>query len=59
MLWTAWSDEDAFWPTEPDLVRMLGVAGFTRIERLDPVADGNERRWGVDPRNRVLYLAYV
>ncbi len=54
MTWAAWSDEDAFWPIEDDLVRMLELAGFGEIRKVD-VAD--DAPWEVDRRNRVMYLA--
>ncbi|MEO1057828.1 MAG: methyltransferase domain-containing protein [Actinomycetota bacterium] len=54
MTWAAWSDEDAFWPIEDDLVRMLEIAGFAEIRKVD-VAD--DAPWEVDRRNRVMYLA--
>ena len=59
MAWAAYSDADAFWPLEDDLVRMIHDAGFARVEKVDVAADGNLPRWGVDTRNRVMYLAYV
>ena len=59
MAWAAYSDADAFWPLEDDLVRMMHDAGFARVEKIDVVGDGNLPRWGVDTVNRVMYLAYV
>jgi SAM-dependent methyltransferase len=59
MAWAAYSDADAFWPTEEDLVRMMSDAGFSRVEKIDVAGDGNLPRWGVDTVNRVMYLAYV
>ena len=59
MAWAAYSDADAFWPLEEDLVRMMRDAGFAVIEKIDVAGDGNLPRWGVDTLNRVMYLAYV
>jgi SAM-dependent methyltransferase len=59
LLWAAYSDSDAFWPLEDDLVAMIRHAGFARIERVDTVGAHEAGRWGVDPRQRVVYLAYV
>jgi SAM-dependent methyltransferase len=59
MAWAAYSDADAFWPVEDDLVRMMHEAGFARIDKIDVAGDGNLPRWGVDTLNRVMYLAYV
>lgn len=54
MVWAAWSDEDAFWPTEDELVRMIELAGFDDVRRVD---NPNGVAWQVDQRNRVMYLA--
>ncbi len=59
LVWAAYSDVDAFWPTEAALVDMIRTAGFARVEKVDPLTDGRGDRWGVDPINRVMYLAYV
>lgn len=59
MAWAAYSDADAFWPLEEDLVQMMHDAGFARVEKVDVAGDGNLPRWGVDTVNRVMYLAYV
>lgn len=59
MAWAAYSDADAFWPLEDDLVQMMREAGFSRVEKVDVAGDGNLARWGVDTLNRVMYLAYV
>jgi len=59
MAWAAYSDADAFWPLEDDLVQMMHDAGFARVEKIDVAGDGNLPRWGVDTLNRVMYLAYV
>ena len=59
MAWAAYSDADAFWPLEDDLVQMMHDAGFARVEKVDVAGDGNLPRWGVDTLNRVMYLAYV
>jgi len=59
MAWAAYSDADAFWPVEDDLVRMMHDAGFSRVEKVDVAGDGNLPRWGVDTVNRVMYLAYA
>ena len=59
MAWAAYSDADAFWPLEDDLVQMMHDAGFARVEKIDVAGDGNLPRWGVDTENRVMYLAYV
>ena len=59
MAWAAYSDADAFWPLEDDLVQMMHDAGFARVEKIDVAGDGNLPRWGVDTVNRVMYLAYV
>ncbi len=59
MMWSAYSDADAFWPIEEDLVRMMRDAGFARVSKIDVAGEGKLSRWGVDTRNRVMYLAYV
>ncbi len=59
MAWAAYSDADAFWPLEDDLVQMIHDAGFAQVDKVDVAADGNLPRWGVDTLNRVMYLAYV
>ena len=33
MAWAAYSDADAFWPLEDDLVQMMHDAGFARSRR--------------------------
>lgn len=58
-LWAAWSDADAFWPYEDELVLMINRAGFATVERVDMHATGRAATWGVDPTNRVMYLARV
>jgi SAM-dependent methyltransferase len=58
-LWAAWSDHDSFWPLEDELVRMIQDAGFSSVERIELTDDDRALRWGVDPRNRVLYRAWV
>ena len=59
LLWAAWSDADSFWPYEDDLVEMIYRSGFSSVEKVDMSAAGRTDRWGVDPINRVLYLARV
>ncbi len=59
LLWAAWSDADAFWPYEDGLVDMIRRAGFATVEKVDMTTPERAERWGVDPINRVLYLAYV
>lgn len=59
LLWAAYSDVDSFWPLEDDLVRMITDAGFARVEKVDPFADGQDLTWGVDHLNRVVYRAFV
>lgn len=58
-LWAAWSDADAFWPYEDELVAMITRAGFATVEKIDMHAAGRAATWGVDPTNRVMYLARV
>lgn len=57
MLWAAWNDAEVFWPFEDDLVEMIRAAGFDRIEWVDPHQAHADHGWGVDHRNRVMYLA--
>jgi 2-polyprenyl-3-methyl-5-hydroxy-6-metoxy-1,4-benzoquinol methylase len=59
LLWAAWSDADAFWPLEDDLVAMLRDAGFSSVDKIDPLASGGPGGWGVDQEERVVYLARV
>jgi SAM-dependent methyltransferase len=59
LLWAAYSDVDSFWPLEAELVRMVKDAGFSRVEKVDPLAATQPREWGVDHLNRVVYRAYV
>lgn len=59
LLWAAWSDTDAFWPLEDDLVAMIRHAGFTTVEKIDLHADGRAPKWHVDQTNRVVYVARV
>ncbi len=56
-LWAAWSNEGSFWPFEPDLVRMIEVAGFRSIRKIVP--DDHSEPWQVDQINRVIYLCAV
>jgi ubiquinone/menaquinone biosynthesis C-methylase UbiE len=58
-LWAAWSDSDAFWPTEDELVRMVLDAGFAAVEKIDMTIGDRQSRWRVDQRNRVVYVATV
>ncbi|MGB0115007.1 MAG: DUF1698 domain-containing protein [Ilumatobacteraceae bacterium] len=58
LLWAAWSDTAAFWPLEEELVRMIGDAGFSSVEKVE-VSDEDRTRWGVDQLNRVIYVARV
>lgn len=58
-LWAAWSDSDAFWPVEDELVRMISDAGFATIEKIDLTVADRRSLWQVDQLNRVVYLARV
>jgi SAM-dependent methyltransferase len=53
LLWAAWSNPTSFWPLESELVRMLGDAGFTSVEKFEP---GDDEVWQVDRADRVMYL---
>jgi SAM-dependent methyltransferase len=57
LLWASFGNPESFWPFEPDLVRMIGDAGFSGVTKLDAGAIAG--RWQVDTLNRVLYLCHV
>jgi SAM-dependent methyltransferase len=57
-LWAAWSDSDAFWPLEDELVRMVTDAGFSSVDKVEVPTD-QRSRWQVDHLNRVIYVARV
>ena len=55
-LWAAWSDSQAFWPLEEELVKMITDAGFSSVEKVDMDVDDRRSRWQVDEINRVVYV---
>ena len=56
-LWAAWGNDESFWPFEDDLVRMIEIAGFGSIEKVDHHA--HSEQWQVDHTNRVMYVCRV
>jgi SAM-dependent methyltransferase len=55
--WSAWEDDDVFWPLEDDLVAMIRHAGFNAVNKIDPLVADRNASWSVDHEQRVIYIA--